>query len=84
MKGFLKYNRDWQGDITGLKIVCDVDRVCDIEDSVTEWHLYQQQRLIRPMSFDQEFMKYFEVLEVLFNESDWHYSKKILKAINPT
>ena len=70
MKDFLKYNRDKQGDITGLKIVCDVDRVCDIEDSVTEWHAFHQQRLIRPIAFDQEFMQYFEVVEVFFNESD--------------
>jgi hypothetical protein len=44
LKGFLKYNRDWQykniGDVRGLKILCDVDRICDIEDSVNEWHLF--------------------------------------------
>jgi hypothetical protein len=74
-------------DVRGMKILCDVDRICDIEDSVFDWRLYDfknhSQKLINPI--DVEHMKeYFEILQVHFNESDWHYNKKVLRAIKST
>ena len=48
-----------------MKILCDVDRICDIEDSVFDWRIYDHekhsQKLINPI--DVESLKeYFEIV----------------------
>jgi len=47
MVNFMEYNRDVQlqrfkmpRQARGLKILCDIDRICDVEDSVYEWHKF--------------------------------------------
>ena len=47
MVDFLKYSREEQiirfghpKNARGLKILCDIDRICDVEDSVNDWELY--------------------------------------------
>jgi hypothetical protein len=47
MRDFMKYNRDTQIEkfltpklARGHKILCDIDRICDIEDSVYDWIKY--------------------------------------------
>ena len=46
MKNFSDYNRELQimnmnpKTVRGRKILCDIDRVCDIEDSVYDWIKY--------------------------------------------
>jgi hypothetical protein len=49
MVNFLDYNRDKQlqkfnhpKQARGLKILCDIDRICDVEDSVYDWMKYDQ------------------------------------------
>ena len=44
MQDFLNYSRDLQierysnpTDYKGLKLLCDIDRVCEVEDSVYDW-----------------------------------------------
>lgn len=54
MVDFLQYNRDKQiqmfnnpRNVKHFKILCDIDRVCDVEDSVYDWIPYD------PKSFHQ-------------------------------
>jgi len=69
-RDFMNYNRDQQfrdvRNIQGYKILCDVDRICEIEDSVTEWILYlpeQPPHLIIPLELpDARLLDHFEVV----------------------
>lgn len=51
MKDFLDYNRELQimnmnpKTLRGRKILCDIDRVCDVEDSVYDWIKYDLKQL---------------------------------------
>jgi hypothetical protein len=44
-------------DFRGMKILCDVDRICDIEDSVFDWRMYDyaknSPKLIEPIDVTQ-------------------------------
>ena len=94
MVDFLQYNRDKQlqrfghpKQARGLKILCDIDRVCDVEDSVYDWNRFKDssnQPLQMPIVIAANLQEHFEVKEVFFNESDQHYSKKIMRAVKPS
>jgi len=51
MINFMEYNRDKEimkfrenpRQLKFMKILCDVDRVCDVEDSVYDWNRYDKQ-----------------------------------------
>lgn len=53
MKDFLDYNRELQiikmnpQALRGRKILCDIDRVCDVEDSVYDWIKFEL-KLLKP------------------------------------
>ena len=93
----MEYNRDVQlqkykipKQARGLKILCDIDRICDVEDSVYEWHKFNIKTneyltpIQIPITMSQNMFEYFEVLAIFYNESDQHYNKKILRAIKPS
>jgi hypothetical protein len=97
MVSFMSYNRDKEvqrfnpRQVKHMKIICDVDRICDVEDSVNDWIIYdpvaepyQLQTLQIPIEVSKSFYPYFEVLAIFYNESDHHYCKKILRAIKPS
>lgn len=51
MQDFLQYSRDQQierynnpTDYKGMKILCDIDRICEVEDSVFDWQQYDLNR----------------------------------------
>ena len=67
--------------------MCDIDRICDVEDSVYDWNRFKdssRQPLQMPINISQNLQDHFEVKEVYFNESDQHYNKKIMRAIKPS
>lgn len=71
--------------------MCDIDRICDVEDSVYDWYKYDisgqrkpQTPIQMPIVIPQNLFEYFEVLDVWYNESDQHYNKKLLKAVKPS
>jgi len=97
MIDYTEYNRDIQiqrfklpRQARGHKILCDIDRICDVEDYVYEWVPYNifthecMSPIQMPISLSQNMTEYFQVLQVFFNESDQHYNKKILRAIKPS
>ena len=96
MVNFMEYNRDKEiqkfsanpKQLRFMKILCDVDRVCDVEDSVNDWLPFDpkvepQQPIQIPIFINPNWTEYFEVIDIFYNESDQHYNKKILKAIRP-
>jgi len=98
MVNFLSYNREEQIQrftdrkaARGLKILCDIDRICEVEDSVYDWYKFDitghrktQTPIQMPIVIPPNLFEYFEVLDVWYNESDQHYNKKLLKAIKPS
>lgn len=97
MHDFMSYNRDKQLQrfqnpraARGLKILCDIDRICEIEDSVYEWHKFDFKNnfypthIQMPIEISPNLLDYFQVIEIFYNESDQHYNKRILRAIKPS
>lgn len=98
MQDFLAYNREEQvarfghpKNARGLKILCDIDRICDVEDSVYDWlrlditgREQPLQPIQMPITLPQNMLEHFELLEVCYNESDQHYNKKLLRAVKPS
>lgn len=94
---FTTYNRDLQTQkfaqpktAKQLKILCDMDRICDVEDYVYEWHQYDIKRnfyltpIQMPIQMSSNMLEYFDVLSIFYNESDQHYNKKVLRAKKPS
>lgn len=88
IKDFTQYNRDKQYqsplDIVGMKILCDVDRICEVEDQVTEWHHYGNTNARQPPVRLHGLQNFFFVQDILFNESDLCYQKLVLRARKDT
>lgn len=64
-----------------MKIICDQDRICDVEDSIRYWN--QTTDHIEDFLTKRE-KAHLEIIKVFQNESDHQYSKIILRAIQPT
>jgi hypothetical protein len=59
-----------------MKILCDIDRICEIEDSVYEWNRFNitnpdySESITMPIQLSKNMLDYFEVIEIFYNESD--------------
>ena len=88
IRDFTQYNRDKQYyspmDVQGMKILCDVDRICEVEDQVTEWHNFANTNVRHPQFALNGLSRYFLVVDIVFNESDLCYQKIILRAKRDT
>lgn len=80
----LTYDRNLKilkkADRGSSKVYCNTNRICEIEDAVVEWlEINKRQQPMKQIDIGR-YEKYFQVLEVRFNDLDHHYSRIILKA----
>jgi hypothetical protein len=77
------YNKDWARKIfkdSSIKIYCDLNRICELEDAVVEWYeeAYYQRRKDK---YDLRFLKdFFEIKEVNYAGVDGAICKAIMTA----
>ena len=77
------YNKDWARNIFGdssIKIYCDLNRICELEDTVVEWYeeAYYQRR---SDLYDLKFLKdHFEVKEIHYGGIDGAICKAVVIA----
>lgn len=81
-------------ETSGMKILCDVDRICELEDEVNLWHVVPSEDAALNWASKIPVMKeaelrllqaHFEIEMVWFNESDsFHHGKRLLRAVKET
>lgn len=82
-KGFFSIPKLSGGNNASVKIFCDLNRICEIEDAVEEWYeeaYYRRKSDIYDLSFLKE---NFRIKEILYAGVDGAICKVLAEAINP-
>ena len=80
----LKYDRDlkilFNKNDRKIKVHCNTNRICEVEDAVPEWIVLGREYRDQPkLEIDfKKYLPYFDILNIQFNELDQHYNKVIL------